>query len=642
MQSAEIKSAIAAVQSFQPPPPPAEPPAHLRGTLAQAAGHGAEAASASPPPAPDGGGLLRRIVFRSPSGGGVRSSPAFLSTLCGDVRASASEPQLRTSVQALLARLQATGAYRGVGAELVLPQEDAPAAAAAASASPDLLVTLDELTFSATGGSSAGMRGEFASSAQVTLVNALGYAETVSGSVGGDVAALSFGVGGADGASVLGGLMSGGGLQLPALVPAQLASNWQLRARKPTLGGTPASLELQLRRSSAPLSLACSLVNSVVEGEVALTDASGVHSLAVGSALRQLAPLRPAGYAGRHATLNSPEVLPHCLASVKNSLTYAAALGALAPSPAVPASGAAACARLEVASLGGGAFQAKASLAGTWAASLWRYTPDTGYRAPSDEGSSSSGSSGGSPLKPFPGAAGVLPWFISGGSGAGGSSAGSSSAHWMTERLAQWMSPGVTLAVDGMVGYLQPLGGGSGGGGGGAAAAAAAAPVAAGARGTPLCDRFFVAEGGRYLRGFSSLGPRGSAVAERAAGVPPGDALGGDAVAAVTARLLLPPPVPLLVEQGLRSYLFASVGASALHAGNGGGGVAALARALAVRPSACYGVGVVRVAAAAAAAAAGSARAPWSPLLPLPKPPPPPPPVDPAPPPPPPGRLCQC
>ena len=572
--------ALSAVQALQAPAPPAAPPAHLQGLLAQAGAlpHPPH----PPPPQQPPQGLVRSIVFRAPSGAALRSAPGFLSSFCGDVRASRSEAEFSAAVSALRERLHATGAYKGIGAALEhLPQQQQPS----------LVVTLDEASYRMSGGGYAGARGEASASADFSLINALGYAESLSVSVGRE-APLSLGVGGADGAgAALGGLLGSGGIfpqggRAGAAASAASGSSsgdlsalaFRLEARKPSLAGTPASLGLLLRSSTAPLSSQCPLSQRVLEGEATATDASGVHSLAFASALRSLAPLRCAGQPAQAPTLNSPQTLEHCLASVKNSVTYAAHASTLAPCAALPASGASGALRLEVAGLGGDARFAKASLAGTWAASLGRYMPDTGYSLAGEAGSGS-GSGGGGALRPFPGAAGLLPW---------------APRHWASERLAAWLSPGVTLALDGFVGALQPLG-----------RATASASAGTSASASHLADRFFLPDTGRYMRGFAGLGQRGSAVGGAPGAL--GDALGADALATVTARLLLPPPLPVqaLVGAGLRTYAFASLGAAALHGSSSGGGgraggeggaagsLGALALALAQRPSASFGVGLV-------------------------------------------------
>ena len=555
-------AALAAVRGLQAPTPPAAPPAHLQGLLAQAAQPLAPPPGGAPHPSTSSHGVVPSITFRAPAGESLRSAPGFLSSFCGDVRASRSEAELAAAANALQERLFATGAYKSIRAEVKQPPQQPPS----------LELTLDEFRYSLNTGCQAVASGNASANAKGTLINVLGYAESLTASWGSE-APLSMGVGGADGA--------GGLLGAAAALNALALSGFRLHARKPSLAGTPASLELQLRSLKAPLSSQSTLTQGALEAEASFTDASGVHSLGVSSALRSLQPLRPPAQPAHAPTLTSPQALQHCLASVKNSLTYAAHLGQRAPQHGPLAtrrpSGSL---RLELAGLGGDAVFAKATLAGSWAGSLGRYAPDTGYCAPG------AGGGAGGALRPFPGAAGLLPW---------------APAHWASEQLAAWLSPGVTLTLDGLAGVLQPLG------------SARAGAASGGA--SHMADRFFLPDGGASMRGFASLGPRGSA-AGGAGGGALGDALGADALAAVTARVLLPPPlpIPVLLDYGVRSYAFASLGAAALHgsgggagagAGGGAGGVGggvegaaralgALGQALVQRPSASYGIGLVR------------------------------------------------
>ena len=105
--------------------------------------------------------------------------------------------------------------------------------------------------------------------------------------------------------------------------------------------------------------------------------------------------------------------------------------------------------------------------------------------------------------------------------------------------------------------------------------------------GSRLPDRFFLI--GSRCRGFDSVGPRAARVA---GGTLHGDLLGGDALAAFSARVLLPPPLPSvrLVNAGVRSQLFFTAAALAPGgAGARGGSLAALAGS----ESAAAGFGIV-------------------------------------------------
>jgi len=110
----------------------------------------------------------------------------------------------------------------------------------------------------------------------------------------------------------------------------------------------------------------------------------------------------------------------------------------------------------------------------------------------------------------------------------------------LLQQLAGWLSPGVTVALEGTLGAMAPFG-----------------RDAERPNGIRLADRFFLSSS--RMRGFDAVGP----VAPRLPhGSPYGDAIGGDAFAHVTARLLLPPPIPSvrMANAGLRTHLFASAG----------------------------------------------------------------------------------
>ena len=132
-------------------------------------------------------------------------------------------------------------------------------------------------------------------------------------------------------------------------------------------------------------------------------------------------------------------------------------------------------------------------------------------------------------------------------------SPGATFSYSLAERLAGWLAPGASLAFDLSLGALAPFG------------RSAQQPQG----GSRLPDRFFLF--GSKCRGFDSVGPRaarpegGGGGGGGGGGTPLGDALGGDALAAFSARLLLPPPIPSvrLANFGVRSQAFATVAALA-------------------------------------------------------------------------------
>jgi hypothetical protein len=132
-------------------------------------------------------------------------------------------------------------------------------------------------------------------------------------------------------------------------------------------------------------------------------------------------------------------------------------------------------------------------------------------------------------------------------------------------RLAGWLSPGVTLQGEATLGAMASYGSDAG--------------HYAGARGV---DRFYLT--GYRMRGYEQVGSKARRLEH---GTPYGDALGGTTLAAVTARVLLPPPFPSvrLANAGMRTHAYLSVGRV--------GGMPATARELVDTLSASAGVGVV-------------------------------------------------
>ena len=110
----------------------------------------------------------------------------------------------------------------------------------------------------------------------------------------------------------------------------------------------------------------------------------------------------------------------------------------------------------------------------------------------------------------------------------------------MLDRLAGWLSPGVTGILDLSLGGIIPFG--------------VSAKQSENTR-TRLPDRFFLQ--GAKCRGFDSIGPRANKIS---GGSISGDALGGDVLASLSARILLPPPVPSInaANFGVRTQLFAT------------------------------------------------------------------------------------
>lgn len=467
MRSNEVNAAIAAFREklqVDAPTAPAEAPSHLRGLLSSSA-----ASSGAATVAP--GSLVNRIIFRGKEGKGLRSRPEFLSKFCTEVRSSRSEGELNASSSELCSRLYRTGVYMSIQHSLEPPPGQAGPGGGAGV--PDLVVTLDEGIIHLNTGQALTTSGALEGGLNASLLNVLGHGETLSVTLGKDVP-LSYGVGGGDGSPLgdaMGSLPSNSSPADIATIAAGAAPKWSVALRKPTLGGTAYSLNALVHGNTTPLCMGSSLNCKIVEAQLSLTDPSGVHSLSLATALRNLSPLRLPGLAGSLTTLCSAETLAHARASVKNSLTYSATLGRR-----LPASGAEALVRAELAGLGGDVSFFKLALTGSYAASAWRFAPDTGYSLPGGDAGNAKG-----PLKPIPGTA-------------SGGSAGAGTA--LCQSFAEWFSPGVTLALDAFAGLLVPLGRGG----------------AAGQSG--MVDRLFPPLTGRIGKGLASLGQRGTPPAQ--------------------------------------------------------------------------------------------------------------------------------
>lgn len=123
----------------------------------------------------------------------------------------------------------------------------------------------------------------------------------------------------------------------------------------------------------------------------------------------------------------------------------------------------------------------------------------------------------------------------------GGGTASAATAH----PDFSWRSPAVGLVVNTQAGTLRTFG--------------SAAATHHGR--TSILDRFFAGGVGGGMRGYAEagMGPHARPVDS---GLESGDALGGDHLAILTARLVLPPPLPFdaLAKYGVRSQLWAATG----------------------------------------------------------------------------------
>jgi hypothetical protein len=189
---------------------------------------------------------------------------------------------------------------------------------------------------------------------------------------------------------------------------------------------------------------------------------------------------------------------------------------------------------------------------------------DAAVTAPSDDavddevnGSSSSSSAPGAAagLAPHPGPGGVLPGWLVPDAAVRLLPVRDRAQFTWADRLAGWLSAGVTVRVDAGAGLLVPT----------ATPARGAAPAGAPPR-SHILDRFFLSAG--QFRGFvdGGVGPRAAASDARptaaTAALAGSDALGGDVLAFVSTRVQLPPPLPFvsLANAGVRSHVFGGVG----------------------------------------------------------------------------------
>jgi hypothetical protein len=458
------------------------------------------------------------VVFRTPpqSGKLLRTGAGFLDAISQRTRVARTPADLDEAVVSMLSRLTRTGAYSSV----------VPTLEADAEGAPRLAVVLDELQYSSVSGieSSPGT-GRTRVTTSAALINGLGCAETMSiriGNEGTPTSLLSSGEG---------DLMSSMKPNLPvdaAVRSAQsTAPNVFAEIRKPALGGSSITAFARARREWVPYDSTSGVNLKLVESDVGIADESGRQCLTATFSLRQPVPhLRPDE---KFASAVCGSIAAQCQPSTKHSLVYDYNNDNIVPSASSPASGHALSLRAELAGLGGDVHFAKMAATGTFAASIGRFAPDTGFALPSVgvEGSSNGSDS----LAPHPGS-GVLSWWT----GRGLRRIANSDRRPLLAALSGWLSPGVTAIVDVFAGGLFPWGPSK-------------------SRGSLFPDRFHAHA--LRLRGLSSIGGRGEVV-ER--GLPAGDALGGDIAAIATARIMLPPPLPstALSNSGARSYAFTS------------------------------------------------------------------------------------
>ncbi len=417
----------------------------------------------------------------------------------------------------------------------------------------------------------------------------------------------------------------------PALLAPRQSSPWvQLSYRRPTLAGTRWSLDVSGRQSATSWDARQSLRLREREVSAVVASPSGEHRFGAVMAERRprvvrvaagtpiAAPSAEAVLAGAAAaasrkdggpplvcgpydTTASASVCAGSVPSVKGALTYAFDRDWRTPRVGAAKGGRVGFAA-EFAGIPGlgNVAHVKAEVTGSYSASVGRYTPDTGYAYPPTSAEAASKSTlrgmrraaAEAGLRPHPGLA-ALPFIPAAGASRsrreaiaavhGGKSpppkapssrisldADADEAGWR-ERVAAWLSPGLTVTLDGACGLLLPIPAltplafsqraaeAAAAGVEPRSAAALAAVPSARAAASNIVDRFQL--GQPRLRGFASdgIGPRAGTVA---GGNETGDSLGGDAMICGTARLFGPPPLPsaTLANAGVRTHAWASGG----------------------------------------------------------------------------------
>jgi hypothetical protein len=504
-----------------------------------------------------------KTSYRAP----LRTSSEVLSILTRDVRSANTLGEVHQAAQNLRPRLLSTGVFKNV---------EVRAADRSSKDSVDLMVDLDERTFSMSTGVTHSIAGSLRGGTQMSVMNVLGQAETISLSVGSAAGDLSFsGISDVFSPSSSSSLGSSGGDSLDgtsslsprvrssAKVFEQLTTpTFSLSLRKPTFFDALTPLDIRVRSEVEFNNVQSAHSNVFREIDATLTDPSGRHSVGYSLSWRNLRPLRVANTL--FSTASSPEVVANCDSSLKSSFNYSFNDDKMNDQRA-PTAGRKTVFRAELAGAGGDVHFAKASFFGSFAASLLRFAPDTGYALPDTKREkltpSQTRAQIDESLRPHPGAELLNVWgraasgyvrrvdspiVVTNGpirrpaTIGGGPILNQEASYSMLDRLAGWLSPGVTGILDLSLGGIIPFG--------------ASAKQSENTR-TRLPDRFFLQ--GAKCRGFDSIGPRANKIS---GGSISGDALGGDVLASLSARILLPPPVPSInaANFGVRTQLFAT------------------------------------------------------------------------------------
>jgi Omp85 superfamily domain len=373
---------------------------------------------------------------------------------------------------------------------------------------------------------------------------------------------------------------------------------------KPTFFGHRAPFGITYSSDTQRYDTTLGFSKKLSELELSVSHPSNRHSLSYSFSTRDILPLpHPTS---DYQTASAPHVVASANTSTKSSLRYSYAINNLNVHPAnnvvVPSGGYRLNTDLEVAGPGGEAHFVKGEAHLATGFSLWRYQPDTGYQKPlpsaeflEREATLASGGAAAEVLKsreeqdnaamgnlkPFPGTKIFCPTMMFGLKKKNPHTSTSTlptlrhraKPYTFGERMAGWLSPGFTFLFDASLGVMRGYGPDAGASFSSSSAGVAGKPKAGDASPAPLAssasssssaglprlaDRFFVTSA--RMRGFEAIGPIAPRVKPH--GSPFGDAIGGDCYGVLTARLLMPPPIPSvrIANAGLRTQLWATAG----------------------------------------------------------------------------------
>lgn len=316
---------------------------------------------------------------------GLRTHPDVLAVFAKDLQSARSLGGVRSALNELPGRLMSTGAFKSVSVESA-PSRSNPGSGL------DVHVSLHESSFSLTSGVTQSLNGRLDAGTEVSVINVLGQAETISAKMGSATGEMSlaglqdmlnpFQSGSFGGETSTSTSSSSSGTAASTLSRAKeaiMSPTYLLELRKPTLGDRRMPSSLRFRHEVEHHDLLSGFRNRVVEAEASVSDPSLRHSLIYTAAWRNILPLKHPHKV--FLTASSPEVVADCDASVKSSVAYAYHNNKLNARTG-PSAGHRTVFRTELAGLGGDVNFLKTSFQGSYYASLLRYAPDSGYHLP--------------------------------------------------------------------------------------------------------------------------------------------------------------------------------------------------------------------------------------------------------------------